>query len=127
MSLKDRLGALVAWGASHTHIEDGDAAETHEQAGGSLEANFEQRGQAALLRDFGECGVDRLVMTDSTLRIELSRAGAGAHLAVFHGDTPTVAEDVVIPGAAVPVGSEPLFCPDPESRVTDLALSLIHI
>lgn len=117
MAHEDLLEALAPYGAEQIAIDLADGAAVHRMSrGGSLADAFERLGRGRLKALLGRADVRRVRLSDGDLAIEASRAPSGARIRVAWG------ADVVVDEAmdVRPAESEPVFRPDPGSRVTDL-------
>lgn len=123
MSIDAHLQTLAGYGAAECVIAGPEAVEMTAGAGGSLAERFEVLGQRPLLDLFLDPGVERVELKDGTLRIAALRSKGQVQLQVAWGEDLVVDEHLPMP-APRSTSAGPLFRPDPDSLVGNLALAL---
>ncbi len=131
----------TAYGATVAKLTlvDGQSREV-QGPGGGLVAAVEQRGLGTLAEALAES--EQLLLEDMGVALTLIRDSSGARMRVAWTDGPTYEDHISVASSApvrrvdsmqeagsgpADVSNTPLFTPDPESKITDLAAALHDI
>jgi len=92
-------------------------------AGGGLEEAFERIGQEPLVGILRDPSVRAVLLCDGELMVEARRAPEGSFLMVSWAGEPVLETPVVVPSGA-PRSHGPVFRPQPDTEITDVASAL---